>query len=254
MPNPAAAKAPNPQAVLQDACSRSAVIEFHSQEGRVSEPAARARMLAVTDDALYIDKPHIIGQDPKFSWGNRLEAYFMDGENIFTFLATVVLSNCKLKLNAEKTVTGMKLARPRSLELGQRRQFYRTSLALEQPIPMTLHMTDPEFPLQTPINAQHFKGLVLDGSGGGIGVRVDNVKSAQIKIFSKFFVSFRVPTSPDPLVLLTEVRQAREIRAGQSVKLGLQILDWPSVRDAERVLQPFTQHLNAVQRAKLKAG
>lgn len=253
MPNPVAAKAPDPDAVLQDACSRSVVIEFHRQGGRVSDPAARARMLAVTDDALYVDEPQIIGLASDHSWDKRFDAYFMDGDNIFTFEARVVASKCRLKLNSKKTVTGMKLARPRVLELGQRRQFYRTSLALEAPVPMSLHRTDREHPLCTPITAPHYDGLLIDGSGGGLGVRIDNVVPGRFSIYDRYFVNFRVPGG-DRLTLLTELRQAREIRNGDSVKLGLQILDWPNARDVERLLQPFTQHLNAVQRSKLKAG
>lgn len=253
MPNPVAAKAPDPDAVLQDACSRSAVIEFHRQGGRVADPAARARMLAVTDDALYTDEPQIIGAGGDHSWDKRFDAYFMDGDNIFTFEARVASSKCRLKLNAQKTVTGMKLERPRVLELGQRRQFYRTSLALEAPIPIAIHRTDRESPLCTPINAPHFAGLLIDGSGGGLGVRIDNVAAGRFMMYERYFATFSVP-GQNRITLLTELRQTREIRNGESVKVGLQILDWPSARDVERVIQPFTQHLNAIQRAKLKAG
>ncbi len=254
MPNPAAAKAPDPDALLQDACRRSAVVEFHRQDGRVAEPAARARMIAVTDDALYVDEPQIIGQDAKFSWGKHLDAYFQEGDNIFTFVAKVENTKCKLKLNATKVVTGMKLARPKTLELGQRRQHYRTSLALQEPIPVAIHRTDRDDPTSTPVTAHHFDGQLLDGSGGGVGVRVDVDTAGRFDIFDRYFVSFTVPGEDAPLLLLCELRQAREIRSGRSVKLGLQVLDWPSARRAELAMRPFTQYLTAVQRAKLKAA
>jgi len=254
MPNPVAAKAEDPDQLLRDACTRSAVVEFHCQEGRSAEPAARARMVGLTEDALFVDEPQIIGQDPDFKWGARYAAYFHDGDTMYTFLAIVEASKCKLKLNETKTVVGMKLARPHVIEVGQRRQFFRTSLALETPVPIRMHKTDRENPMRTPITALRCEALLLDGSGGGIGVRVDGKKAGQFKLYDHFFVSFELPTSPRPFLFLTELRQVREIRGGESVKLGLNILDWPDSRQVERNLQPFTQHLNEVQRSKLRAS
>lgn len=240
--------------LLKKACARSAVLEIHRQQDGVLVPAAKARMIQLEDGAILLDEPQVIGREVPLGMGQTLDAYVYIDDELYTFQTVLDAINCPIKLNSTKSTRGARIRKPLKLTKGQRRQFFRTSLALIDPIPVTLHRTDPVNPLETPVTAHHFTGQLLDASPGGFGVRVDNVAYSRFKIFNHYFLSFRTPGQDDPTTLLCELRQTRAIRDGESVKIGFLTLPWPDQRSVDRMTQPLQRYLTEMQRLSRKAS
>ena len=240
--------------LLKKACARSAVLELHRQQGGVLVPAAKARMIRLEDGLIVLDRPQVIGREVPLGMGQTLDAYVYVDDELYTFQTTMTATDCPVPLNKDKNIMGAKIERPSALSKGQRRQFFRTSLALYDPFPVEFHVTDASAPLETPLGAHHFHGLILDASPGGFGVRVDNVAYSRFKIYDHYYLSFQAPNQKDNSVFLCELRQARAFRDGESVKLGFLLLPWPSQREVDRRIIPLQRYLTDMQRLARKAG
>lgn len=245
----------NPQELLRCACERSAVVELHSHDHGVTRPAARGRLLGFSKSGnLLLDKPQVIGMGNPLHVRQIVDAFFQIDDELYTFATSVVRLDVPVRLNAEKRTFGAEIALPGGIKRGQRRGAFRTSLALHEPIMVRLHRTNGESPDQTPVNAHHFMGIITDASDGGFGVRIDNVPYTRFSLFDKYFLSYRLPDETENAVVLCELRQTREIRGGESAKLGLLILPWPSHRHVNQIRQPLLHYLMSVQRRVRKAG
>jgi len=240
--------------LLKAACARSAVVEFHRQEGTLAIPAARARMLAIDGNGIVLDRPQVIGREVPLGAGQTVDAFITIDDELYTFQTSVINGDVPVTVNGEKHVKGVRIQLPGAVRVGQRRQYFRTSLALVQPLPVTLHRTDREDPTATPVGAHHFKGQLLDASAGGFGVRVDDVIYTRFKIYNHYFLTFITPDQEEETTVLCELRQTRPIRDGESVKIGLLTLPWPSQRELDRKLQPLVRYLTEMQRRTRRAG
>lgn len=245
----------NPQELLRCACERSAVIELHRHDHGVVRPAARARLLGFSKSGnLLLDKPQVIGMGNPLHVRQSVDAYFQIDDELYTFATAITRLDVPVRLNAEKRTFGAEIATPEAIKRGQRRGAFRTSLALHDPLTVRLHRTDVEAPDRTPVNAHHFTGLMTDASDGGFGVRIDNVPYTRFSLYDLYFLAFRLPDDHEDAVALCELRQTREIRGGESAKLGFLVLPWPSQRHLNRISQPLQRYLMEIQRRTRKAG
>jgi len=235
------------QTVLENACARNASVELHRRVGEIVHPVARARLLGMNTDTMFLEAPQTIGREVNLIADERLECYFLLSEIIYSFVAKVKHTHCNLRLNRRKVVDGMTITRPSTVQEGQRREFYRTSLAAQPPITAHLHETTPGAPEETPIGASRFTGRLLDASAGGFGLNVD-CPPGRFKVFHPYFLQFEIPERGLRMDLLTELRQARPIHDGMSSRLGLMCVPWPHRRAFESQVQRLTRYLTEVQR------
>lgn len=244
----------DPEELLRLACARSCVVEFHRQIGPSALPAARARMIRIQDGSIFLDTPQVIGRELPLGLGQSVDIFFQLDDELYKFTTVLRRVNIPMKLNATKSIRGAQIDMPRVIVRGQRRQFFRTSLALIEPIPIAIHLTDSANPTATPITARPMSGIILDASPGGFGVRIDNVIYSRFRIYDHYFLSFHVPGERAPAVLLAELRQSREIRDGESTKLGFLTTAWPDQRTVDRLIQPLQKHLIDLQRRNRRAS
>lgn len=232
---------------LREACARNAPLELHRSTAKGTEPVARGRLLAIKDDRLYIEKPQAIGKDLDLGMGQEFRAFFIIGDLLLFFETFIVDPICVLKLNKEKIIHGVALAAPSRLQQGQRREFFRTSLACQAPISVRLHETNPAHPTHCPINARRFEGQIVDASGGGVGVVLEETPR-RLRVNGHYFATFQLPDVDDELVFLVEARQLRPIRDETAVRIGFMFVPWPTPFDLTRKIEPLIRYLTVVQR------
>ncbi len=245
----------DPNTILFDACSRNLPLELHRRRGVESQPVARGRLISMDDETLYLEKPQIIGRELALSVGEVLDAFLPVGEEIYRF-ATTVGQICRLRLNMDKIVEGRRLAMPSVISPGQRRNFFRVSLAVVTPkIPVALIRADPNHDDACPLDPLRIEGTLVDASGGGFGVRLLNEPAVmRLRIFDYLFTEFEIPETALQVRARCEIRQVREIQSAGYHKLGLQLHAWPDQRAATRTMQPLLRWLNELQRRGTRAA
>ena len=237
----------NPAALLTSGCERNIPVEIHKHTGDTAVPVARARMMCLDSERIYLDEPQTIGKQVRMGKNTPVDAYFSFGSRLFTFTTTVASMHCKVRLNERKMLVGMALNRPGEITEGQRRSRFRTSLALHTPIPMTMHQASDDLN-SSPINAAKFEGRIVDGSDSGLGVLLDFDRPRKFKIYGRWFVRFLIPGASEMTEIACELRQARTIREGELMKIGLLTLPWPNVRALREQMLPLTRHLTGIER------
>lgn len=237
--------------ILAAGCERNARVEIHKHTGDATIPVARARMMCMDEERLYLDEPQTIGKQVEMGKGTAVDAFFSLGDGLFTFSTTVASMNCRVRLNGAKTLIGMALDIPRTIKQGQRRSRYRTSLAMQTPIKVSMHQASSDLG-SSPIDADRVEGRLVDASEGGFGVMLDFDRPLKYKLYEKWVVQFHIPGEPDLTLLGCELRQIRTIREGESMKLGLLALPWPDQRAMRSQMLPLTKYLTSVERRLLK--
>ncbi len=237
----------DPAALLASGCERNIPVEIHKHTGSAAVPVARARMMCIDGERLYLDEPQTIGKPVQMGKNTAVDAFFSINNMLFTFTTTVASMKCKVRLNETKMLIGMALNLPKVIDQGQRRSRFRTSLAMQAPIKVTLHQASMDLN-SAPIEAERYEGRLVDGSEGGLGVLLDFDRPRKFKMYDKWIVQFHLPSEPDLTVLGCELRQARTIREGETMKIGLMAMPWPTMRSMREQLLPLSRHLTAIER------
>lgn len=94
------------------------------------EPLARGRFLMPEKGVLAVEELQVPGQRVALDRGSKVEAFFLLDGQLYQFKTTVLELDAPVRLNERKTVRAMKLAAPKAVEKGNRRQIYRQSFAL----------------------------------------------------------------------------------------------------------------------------
>jgi c-di-GMP-binding flagellar brake protein YcgR len=239
------------QPPLEAACARNVPLELHSVSQDRTIPAARARMIDLDDRHVYLEKPQIIGRNVRLSAGQRFAAYFSYNDVIFEFRCQVVETRAAVRLNRRKLVEGLVITRPSEVSPGQRRQFFRTTVAAREPIPARIQPApDGERP-EPDEHAPWLEARLVDASAGGFGLRVDDPNYSRFRVFHNYFVRFGVPESGREIVTLCELRQVRPIQDGAATRLGMLLLPWPTQARLNSQLQPLLAYLTKLQRTRL---
>lgn len=237
---------------LRDACARNSPIEVIRRGRGDQEPAAKGRLIEFRDDCLMIEKVHVIGRDVQYPSGSNIECYFASGGNLLYFRSQIIEAGQPVKLNQQVVVPGMRIAIPETVEEGQRRGVYRTPLGALEALPKieVWHARDvldaseqaiadhraevarlePEAAAELPpppklANAidllpARYQGTVVDASDSGVGVLLPGAVYSRLKMFDHLWIRISFPREENALVLITEVRQTRDI-PGLGARLGL---------------------------------
>ncbi len=240
--------------MLELACARNVPVELHRRGAEGLQPVMRARLIALDEQQLYLDSPQTIGLAQTLTAGEMLVGYFDIGEEMYTFEAAVAHAACHVRLNSEMTVPGLSLTRPARVVTGQRRSFYRRSVAGEGAISVCVHVTDGQRPDVCPLNARRLAGTLVDASEGGFGVNIADDPSQPVKQWDQVFVRFTLPGSTIETVLLCQVRQVRALPRVKQVRLGLMALPWPDHRYLNLTTRPLTKYLMDVERRSRAGG
>lgn len=239
--------------LLKEACARNVPLELHLQTVRGIQPVARGRMLKVDEEYVVLETPQVIGRRVAVFPGQEYEAFFTINETLFTFRTKVVETGCSTKLNQLKYTDGLKLLRPQVVRTGQRREAFRTSLALLEDIPVWVHEASAAEPGLVPVHARRFRGRLVDASAGGVGVLLENTVT-RFNIYDPLFIGFTLPGAPKPIAMLVEIRQSRFVLNDTAVRLGLMFLPWPDQVALTRLAAQLTLFLTEVQRSMRKTG
>jgi len=237
----------DPAVLLASGCERNIPVEIHKHTGSAAVPVARARMMCIDGERLYLDEPHTIGKPVKMGKNTSVDAFFSINNTLFTFSTTVASMHCKVRLNESKVLVGMALNLPREIHQGQRRSRFRTSLAMQTPIKVTMHQASSDLN-SAPIDAVRYEGRLVDGSEGGLGVLLEFDRPRKFKIYDKWIVRFQLPDLDEPTTLGCELRQTRTIRDGETMKIGLMAMPWPTDRTMREQLLPLSRHLTSIER------
>lgn len=234
--------------VLEQACARNVPVELHRRGSDGLHPVMRARLISLDATNLYLDSPQTIGLDQQLQNGEALIGYFDTADEMYTFDTAVVHAACRVRLNSEMTVPGLIVTRPARVTRGQRRSFFRRTVAGDGAIAVCAHVTDPARPDACPLDAHRLEGTLVDASEGGFGMNVVDDPARPVRLWDQLFVRFTLPGSNVETVLLCQVRQVRRLpRLGQ-VRLGMMALPWPDHRYLNLTTRPLTKYLMDVER------
>ena len=211
-------------------------------------------MLALQDDSILVADPQVIGRESMLFRGNAMEGFFSANGTMFQFPTRILETDASIRLNKEKIVHGVRLSIPATIQRGQRRTIYRTSLVCDEPVLAVLRRVSSVEPIQCPIDQPPLNGKIIDASAQGFGVNIPNVYASQFKQYEAMFITFLITGSPKTMSFLVEVRQVREISTIGAVRLGMLMLPWPTQRLFTREVQPLLRALNELERAQRRSA
>ncbi|HED53943.1 MAG TPA: hypothetical protein ENJ00_07045 [Phycisphaerales bacterium] len=238
---------------LAEACARNAPLEIVQADLVGVEPFARGRMLEIESGALMIEQVQVIGKNSRFSKESRIKAYFRFHRTLYEFRSVVLTAAKAIRLNRSWVVPAIDLQFPTEVEIGQRRNVYRVSLAvLERPVRVEVwHERPPrDFLLQSgvprviegvatperggideqgevfpPTRQPDWTGTMIDASDVGIGVNLESCRSSELKIFDRGWIRFELPDdAAGSIVFEFETRQVRPVRE-RVQRIGMMILE-----------------------------
>lgn len=233
--------------LLKSACERNMPVEIHKHTGDAATPVARARMMCMDNERLFLDEPQTIGKIVKMGKNTPVDVYFFVGDQLHMFSTTIASMQCRVRLNVSKILVGMALNLPSKVQQGQRRARFRTSLSTYTPIPITLIEASDDLN-SSPIDAARFEGRLVDGSDGGLGILLDFDRPRKFRIYGRWFVHLHLPGASERTLLGCELRQVRTLRKNETMKIGLMTLPWPNTRAMRERMRPLALLMTSVER------
>jgi len=134
MGKPGASKPDSSQEILEYAALRNAPLSVSKPELIGKEPMPRGRFLVPEGGAIIIENLQVPGRSVDIAVGDTLEAFFQHDGHLFSFRTRVLEMDAPVQLNGTVMVRGMKIAAPRKIDSGNRRQIYRQSFASVNPL------------------------------------------------------------------------------------------------------------------------
>jgi len=245
--------------LLQDACDRNVPLDLqYANPNRAQDQIesdtlyARARLLSINKDTIYLDSPQSIGKQTHLRPGCRVNAYFNLHGTIYSFRSTVTDSNCIVALNRKKTIVGMSMSAPNVVLEAQRREDHRVSLFALDQIEVNIHDAWKDQPGSCQVTAKRFRGYVINLSRGGMAARIEGQDRHLIKVGAWYYMSFTLPGNGSTLVFLAEARHIHEVHQGQTRRIGFQFLSWPNHKQMREKLAHLGRFLVTAERRTLR--
>jgi c-di-GMP-binding flagellar brake protein YcgR len=226
MPSATVIQSKQSTSVLEEACARNVSVEVHFEDADGAVTSARARLLGMTDELLYMDRPESGGQKASIRDGEQIKVYFLMSGKRYAFRASVAQARCSASLNATQRVTGIALSRPQEVTEEQRRADFRMSLAAYPGLTAMLHRGCAENGGSCKVDAQVFLVQLINISAGGLGTMVEAEVAGQWRSGETFFVVFELPETGQETVMLAELRHCRNVPGKRSVIAGFQFVHW----------------------------
>lgn len=242
----------------------------------------RVRLLAMTDDELVIEQPSAMGVAVNLENDVKLVGIMTVGQNRWMF-HTKVLGRTKQQLTGHKVVA-LRLVLPHKVERCQRRDFFRISTAalnlprvecwplIDPATVITAEIAnrtqitelldgslskrnwdaDPDEPMTLPEVGPKFNAMLVNVSGGGIGLMIDRSEASAVDRARLFWIRIDLrPQVPAPIGMTTRLAHTH-IDSTQHIYAGLAFeFDFnPSHRDF--VVEQICRYVTLLQREQLQ--
>ncbi len=216
---------------LQQACQRRSVaeIELEPQEGGLQ--LGRTRLIAWTDQALYIDRPNHDGIPLEIAPGTLTTLHFITGGERFSFRSRII-EDCNAPLGDGHSIPGFSLELPDQIYRDERRNDFRSSLASCAEVISTLVALDA---------ADTFQARIMNISAGGLAVIAVDLNGHKLARGNQYGINFELPGIKRTFEFQTELRHLRNL-SGSGYVLGLKFLpasDAAQMRHAIRQISQF---------------
>ncbi len=231
--------------IVGAACERNAPAELHYELRDGALVTARVRLLELRGNRILADRPILLGNDSGIPAGVAITVHVSLRGSRYQFESVIEEEDVKVPLNRRQMVPGIALRRPTKAIQSQRRSHIRVSLVGYDPINVHLVSPHPDVPGACAIDAEVVTGWLVDLSGGGLSVVVDNRAFGFIRCGEVFFVTFALPSVLEDFCVLGSVRHTRHITSSDSLRLGIGFRPWGGRRlthDQRRICRFVTAH------------
>lgn len=239
-------------ALLRQAQERNHSIELHKHKATGELLVAKARLIGCDEKFLHLDSPHSIGKNVHFIAGERISVHIVLSEKMYVFNSSIIDAACLVPLNRRRRVEGMRIACPAQMQIAQRREDYRVSVAALDPIPVVVHEAAVDCPDASPIDAVQLSGELVNFSIGGIRARLDVPESHKLTIGHKYYIGFRLPSAAAGSLFLCELRHYASIPGNRGTAVGLQFMNWPDRSVMHQKLETLRAFSFELQRRALQ--
>ncbi|MCC7205505.1 MAG: PilZ domain-containing protein [Phycisphaeraceae bacterium] len=236
----------------QKLCRQHAVVELMSLSVSGEDlfaPAFRARLLAMPEDGIVIERPFPRIDEHGLDVGGEVLVLLTDHKERWACRCKV-LEMTHHPVAGQPEIPAVKLSRPHHVRNAQRRRFYRAStVGITLPWRVLLRPAQ-----EIPSGGYPIEARLLNIGAGGLGVEIVLADKLSVLGASEFFATLNLPTVAEPLRLRVRLVHDRPY-TDQSHYLGLQMIyDDPSARRQQMdAIVRFTRWL-AEQQVQRRGG
>ncbi len=237
--------------MIDRACAHDTPAELHFADSSNEDHIARIRLIKLEDNEIYADAPLSADSKTSLSKHQAVTVHTMIEGSRYAFCTRVERVFTKVDLNAHKRITAITLALPNNIAQRQRRQFFRVSVAGHADIHVAFCATAGGQPDCCPIDAERFRGRMVNISAGGLCAIVPTSQRRRFRTGERLFVEFALPGIDEPLRLSVEVRHSRKVHENTDTLLGLRFrtdLAWP----VKPLIQEITRFITNEERRHLR--
>ncbi len=226
---------------LQQACQRRSVaeIELEPQEGELQ--LGRTRLIAWTDDTLYIDRPNYNGIPLEIEPGTLTTIHFITGGERFSFRSRIT-EDCHVPLGDGHSLPGFAIQVPDQVYRDERRNDFRSSLGSCAEVIGTLKTLD------APAK-DTFQARVMNISAGGLAVIAVDVNGHNLARGNNYRIEFELPGIKRTFEFQTELRHLRNLR-GSGYILGLKFLPVVNAAQMRYAVRQISQFVSKQLKAR----
>lgn len=210
----------------------------------------RSRLLGMTERGIVIDRPQSTDEG-RLHEGDPVSVYMILDRGRFAFESKLLSLRCPFQLNERQQVIGALLDHPHRLRQAQRRNYYRISIAGREACPIVVARAHPTAANACPVGGAVGVGEIVNISGGGASVLLNEVQSDSAAMGHRLNVLFRLPGMDDMLWMHCVVRHARDVPSKRAVRLGIEFVAQPG-QDFARSQQEITRVITEIERKMLQ--
>jgi len=233
--------------VLAEACLRNIRGDVECVLGDRVSRRFSTRLLELRDHVLLLECPTERGIDKPPAPATDLEIYFRLDDQRYSVTGRherVV----RYAINDRARVAALRVERVSSVQLKQRRNFYRLSVLGLGDIPVYMNFTEAEAP---PGPAIMVEGIMLNISAGGLAVRADLKDSIPLARAEELLVRFILPDVRESFSWRCRVVHQRKVARSESRIFGLEFVESRNDRSSNREAERIHQYVIAQQRKKM---
>ncbi len=236
--------------LIKLACARDTPVEIHyeSPDGKLT--SSRTRMLELLDDRIILEAPNAedIAGIPLHK---TINVHMLLGGMRYRFESALIETRLFSRVNSRVSVRAIAIRMPSKVLEGQRRTHYRLPLASSEPIVIELIEPHASYLYACSIRASKIICRLVDISAGGMSCLVEQRHARGVEAGRSYYITFLLPDADREFNMLCEIRHVREIKASESLRLGIAFQPWPG-SDLKSDQLDVTQFIAIHERKRLK--